>query len=375
MLISKRDALIWFRFFAELQQQGEELSPRQTEIAYSGLFQLESAVEHRFSQLESEIPGLKSLNGRTKYVGDFSRFPKGCVSCLCGTGLGAIRKTNKCDAACPFCYDYGVLDEIPPIGEGMWEIGGTKFREEDIDLLLSAGNKPSGVAYVYLEPFMEIEKYYSMISRLAKAGVYQHLYTNGIHATEDQLKALGDAGLNELRINLGASLCSDRVINNIRAAKKYIPMVGIETPMTREFYAAFAKKKAAVLDAGPDFINLAELHLNPNNVQNYLGESMYMYRHGYLSPVFSRELSLRLMKDAAQEGWPVLVHDCSNRTKFARDLNQCAKEGGWFGRSTYGSEFDGIPFEALLPALEDESLPFLSEEPLPKGYNPEDIVI
>ena len=69
------------------------------------------------------------------------------------------------------------------------------------------------------------------------------------------------------------------------------------------------------------------------------------------------------------------MQDCSNRTKFARDLNQCAMEGGWFGRSTYGSEFDGIPFEALLPALEDESLPFLSEEPLPKGYNPEDIVI
>ncbi|MBR5986389.1 MAG: radical SAM protein, partial [Clostridia bacterium] len=172
MLISKMDALIWFRFFAELQQQGEELSPRQTELAYSVLYQLESAVEHRFSLLENEISGLKTLNGRTKYVGDPARFPKGCVSCLCGTGLGAIRKTNKCDAACPFCYDYGVLDEIPPIGEGMWEIGGTKYREEDIDLLLSAGNTPSGVAYVYLEPFMEIEKYYSMIAKLAKAGVY-----------------------------------------------------------------------------------------------------------------------------------------------------------------------------------------------------------
>ncbi|MCR4620515.1 MAG: radical SAM protein [Clostridiales bacterium] len=375
MLISKRDALNWFSFFAEMQQQGEELSPRQTEIAYSGLYQLECAVERKFSLQEAEIPGLKSLDGRTKYVGDFARFPKGCIGCLCGTGLGAIRKTNKCDASCRFCYDFGVLDQIPPIGEGMWEIGGTRFREDDVDLLLSICNRPSGVAYVYLEPFMEIEKYYSMIARFAKAGIYQHLYTNGIHATEAQLKALGDAGLNELRFNLGASGCSDKVINLMRDAKKYIPMVGIETPMTREFFAAFEKKKAAILGAGPDFLNLAELHLNPNNLANYLGESMYMYRHGYLSPIFSRELSLKLMKTAAIEGWGTLVHDCSNRTKFARDLNQSAKEGGWFGRSTYGSEFDSIPFEALLPALEDEALPFVAEEPLPKGYRPEDIVI
>ena len=66
-------------------------------------------------------------------------------------------KTNKCDAKCRFCYDYGVLDQIPPIGEGMWEIGGTYLREEDIELLLTMGNTPTGIAYVYLEPFMQVK--------------------------------------------------------------------------------------------------------------------------------------------------------------------------------------------------------------------------
>ena len=97
----------------------------------------------------------------------------------------------------------------------MWEIGGTKFYDKDIDLLLSIHKKPTGVAYVYLEPFMEIEKYYEVIKKFSAAGIHQHLYTNGTLASEETLKALAEAGLNEIRFNLGASNCSDKVIENI----------------------------------------------------------------------------------------------------------------------------------------------------------------
>jgi len=370
--ISKKDALMWFEFFASLDEECA-LMPRQTEIAYATLAQIEAAVEKEHAELLSAIPGLKTLRDRTYYVGDEKHFPKGCISCLCGTGLSAVRKTNKCNACCRFCYDFGVLDQIPPIGEGMWEIGGTKFREEDIDLLLSIHKAPSGIAYVYLEPFMEIEKYYSIIRRFADRGIYQHMYTNGISCTEAQLEALGKAGLNELRFNIGASNCSDRVLKNIALAKKYIPMVGIETPMTRELFPVFMRKKVAVLATGLDFINFAELHLNCNNIGNYLDENMYMYRHGYVSPISSRLLTLEVMRIAATEKWDIVVHDCSNRTKFARDLNLRAKEGGWFGQSSYGSEFDRIPFEVFLPVLSDDSFEFIEEEELPEGYRPGDI--
>ena len=87
----------------------------------------------------------------------------------------------------------------------MWEIGGSKFREEDIELLLSMGNRPTGISYVYLEPFMEIEKYYGIIKKFRAAGIHQHMYTNGLLANEENLKALAEAGLDELRFNLGAT--------------------------------------------------------------------------------------------------------------------------------------------------------------------------
>ena len=100
MKISKKDALTWFEFFALLPE--EELMPRQQEIAYATFAQIEAAVERRNARLMSEIPNLKTLENRTYYVGSDGKFPQGCRSCLLGTGLSAIRKTNKCNLACKF---------------------------------------------------------------------------------------------------------------------------------------------------------------------------------------------------------------------------------------------------------------------------------
>ena len=373
MKISKKDALLWFEFFSMLPED-EELMAKQQEIVYATFAQIEAAVERRNNILMSEIKGLKSLENRTYCVGDESKFSKGCRSCLLGTGLSAIRKTNKCNLKCKFCYNYGELDNIPPVGEGMWEIGGTKFYEKDIDLLLSIYPKPTGVSYVYLEPFMEIEEYYSVIKKFSDANIHQHLYTNGLLATEESLKALGQAGLDEIRFNLAASNCSDKVIENIAIAKKYIKSVGIESPMTPEFFTSFLNKKQAILEAKPDFINCAELHLNENNIGNYYGENMYISRHGYISPIWSRELTLKLMKIADEEKWDLVVHDCSNYTKFTRGLNLGSKEGKWFGSSNYGCEFSRIPYEVFLPILRDDSFKFLSEEELPDGYKPGEMI-
>lgn len=376
MKISKKDALMWFRFFASLPED-QPLGCRQQEIALAVFSQIELAVEKMQQDLLAEIPGLKQVGSepRSLFVGPEDKFPQGCRSCLLGSGLSAIRKTNKCNANCPFCYDYGVLNQIPPIGEGLWEIGGTRFREEDLPALFTLQKKPTGVAYVYLEPFMEIEKYYSVIRCFHEAGIWQHMYTNGLNATEENLKALGEAGLDELRFNLGASRCSDKVIDAMAIAAKYIPSVGIETPMTPEFYELFNQKKEKILASGIRFMNCAELHLNENNLVNYEGGNMYFYRMGYMSPVFSRLLTLKLMKTASEEQWPIVVHDCSNRTKFMRDLNLKAKEGGWFGASGYTCEFTQIPYEAFLPILEDPDFTFIEEEPLPVGYRPGDIVL
>ena len=69
MKISKKDALMWFRFFAELPDD-EELMPHQQEIALAALAQIETAVNKRREALAARIDGLQSLSGRTYFVGE-----------------------------------------------------------------------------------------------------------------------------------------------------------------------------------------------------------------------------------------------------------------------------------------------------------------
>lgn len=129
MKISKADALTWFNFFAELPED-EEILTHQQELVYATFAQIEAKVNHTNHVLMSGIKNLKTLQNRTYFVGDERKFPRGCRSCLLGTGLSAVRKTNKCNLNCKFCYDYGVIDSIPPIDPGPagggW-VGGAPF--------------------------------------------------------------------------------------------------------------------------------------------------------------------------------------------------------------------------------------------------------
>lgn len=363
MKISKKEALQWFEYLITLNED-EQNNPVFMDIVFSTLSQIELAERSKIKRLISNIKDIKSLSGQTLYVGDDQKFPKGCASCLLKDGLSPIRKTNKCNANCKFCYYYGEIDNQTPVPEAMWDIGGTLYYEDDIDLILSNYGSPSSVAYVYLEPFIEIEKYFSIIRKLNARNIHQHLYTNGILANETNLRMLGEAGLDELRFNVGATNCSDKVIENIRIAKKYIKYVGIETPMTPDFFDAFCNKKRSILNTKLDFINCAELHLNKSNIANYLGENMYMNRQGYISPIWSRELTLKFMKMASDESWDLVVHDCSNDTKFARNMHQCASQGCKFGNNSYCSEFETIPLECFIPISSDNSFHFMEEEEL-----------
>lgn len=367
MKISKKEALEWFSYFSSLSGDKTEVYKRFSPIIDSTIRQIELSVNKRHQDLKNDIKDLKNLKGRTFFVGDQQKFPKGCVSCLFGDGLGGVRKTHQCNLLCKFCYYHDNIDTQEPIPDGMWEIGDTLYYEEDIDLLLSIQKKPSGVAYVYLEPFLEIEKYYGIIKKLSDAKIYQHMYTNGSLCTRENLKKLGEAGLNELRFNLGAVKCSDKVIENMAIAKEYIPMVGIETPMTPEFYEEFQNKKDKILATGIDFINCAELHFGEDNINNYVGEKMYMARRGYISPLWSREITFKMMKNSCDENWNVVVHDCSNHTKYARELNKNTKQGQPFGSTTYVSEFDRFLPHLFLATLEDNDFNFIEENELPEN--------
>jgi pyruvate formate-lyase activating enzyme-like uncharacterized protein len=363
MKISKQEALEWFEYLADVPVDAKEVFEEYEDIIRSTTRQIEKTYMKEIADIQSKIDGLKDMKGRTYYVGKEEKFPPGCISCLFGDGLGGIRKTHTCNLTCEFCYYHDSLDSVDPIPQDMWDIGDELYEPEDIDLLLSIHKKPSGIAYVYLEPFMEIEKYYPIVKKFAKAGVHQHMYTNGTLCTEENLKELANAGLDEIRFNLNASDTSDQVIEAMRIARKYFKWVGIETPMTPKFYDDFMAKKDEILSIGLDFMNCAELHLGTDNLNNYMGENFYTFRNGYLSPLWSRKVTLKFMETAIKENWDMLIHDCSNHTKYAREINKM-KNSGQFGAHTYVSEFDRPLISAFLPILRDENFKFIESTPL-----------
>ena len=55
MKISKKDALMWFRFFAELPED-EPLMPHQQELAWAVISQIETAVDARRTAKQSVRP-------------------------------------------------------------------------------------------------------------------------------------------------------------------------------------------------------------------------------------------------------------------------------------------------------------------------------
>ena len=95
MKISKKDALLWFSFFAQLDEE-EELLPKQMELVYATFAQIEDAIDARNEKLMAEIKGLKSIGGRTYFVGPEEKFAKGCRSCMTGTGLTMASWRTAC---------------------------------------------------------------------------------------------------------------------------------------------------------------------------------------------------------------------------------------------------------------------------------------
>ena len=75
MKISKKDALMWFRFFAELPED-EPLMPHQQELAWAVISQIETAVDARHKELMAQIPDLHTLGGRRTSSAIQRNFPR-----------------------------------------------------------------------------------------------------------------------------------------------------------------------------------------------------------------------------------------------------------------------------------------------------------
>ncbi len=134
------------------------------------------------------------------------------------------------------------------------------------------------------------------------------LYTNGSLVTSDILKQLRDAGLDEIRFDIGAINYSTA---KAALAVGIIPNVTVEIPAVPEKLELMQERLIEMNDLGINFLNLHQLRLTTYNFPK-LKQRDYTYVHGERITVLESELTaLQLIRHGLEQNLELGINYCS----------------------------------------------------------------
>ncbi|HPR33118.1 MAG TPA: radical SAM protein [Prolixibacteraceae bacterium] len=259
---------------------------------------LEEKRNELFRELE---PVLNWAFKRTKpYLGSLS---PGCR--ICGEGdWSCLFVTGKCNASCFYCPARQDDDGIPQTQKLLFDT-----PEKYAAYIRHFGVR--GVSFSGGEPFLYFERtlaYLKAVRKLCDPSVYCWMYTNGILVSDEKLKQLADAGLNEIRFDLGAVNYQTRVLNQ---AARFIPNVTVEIPAVPGDSARLKEILPRLCDLGVSRLNLHLLRLTQHNAEKLLQHN-YTYLH-YEQPVVAESelTALEIMQFVCEQKLPIGVNYCS----------------------------------------------------------------
>jgi uncharacterized protein len=253
---------------------------------------------------------------------DISQLSPGCE--LCARGKWSCLFINgKCNANCFYCPSS--QDEI-----GIPQSNGIDFPSAKawVDYIRKFNFK--GLSLSGGEPFLTFDRSLEYL-KAAKSEfndeVYFWIYTNGILVTEDKLKQLSDAGLDEIRFDIGATNYS---LKNVKKAIGIIPTVTVEIPAVPEKFERLKEKIREMQEIGVNYLNLHQLRMTQYNLPKF-AERQYVLSHGEKVTVPQSELTaLRLLLYARENKINLPINYCSfafkNRYQHAAGRYRIAKE-------------------------------------------------
>ncbi len=255
-----------------------------------------AAAEQRRSLL-SALEGQIHLRakGTKPHFGPLS---PGCE--LCVQGLWSCLFVNgKCNCRCFYCPAEQNSVDIPmtnrisfPDPSGYVEYL-EKFGYRGVGL---SGGEP-------LLTFATTLSYAAAVKKRFGARVFVWLYTNGTLIDVEKLAQLADAGVDEIRFDIGATGYD---LSKAGLAVGRVATVSVEIPAVPEDVDVLKKVISAMQDKGIDHLNLHQLRVTPYNAGKLL-ERGYSFVPGEKVTVLESELAaLDLMLFSAQcVGLPV----------------------------------------------------------------------
>ncbi|MBW2476769.1 MAG: radical SAM protein [Deltaproteobacteria bacterium] len=177
------------------------------------------------------------------------------------------------------------------------------------------------------------------------------MYTNGTRIDREMLLRLVDAGLDELRFDIGAV---NYGLDKARLAVGIVPTVTVEIPAVPEDRQQLMLAMVEMADAGINYLNLHQLRLTPYNSSRFAGRP-YTYLHGEKVTVLESELlALEMIHYSYQKNLGLPVNYCSFVYKNRYQRAAARRRSGLLMRK---------PYEALTSAGYLRTLALSGPEP------------
>ncbi|OQX23335.1 MAG: hypothetical protein BWK80_26540 [Desulfobacteraceae bacterium IS3] len=283
-----------------------ECNRREYAEKYDSLKWLSENEARNASELRKEI--LSYLETRARFgskhsKSDCSKLSHGCE--ICGQGDWSCLFINgKCNCRCFYCPAEQNEIDLPATN-------GLKFAKPNdyIDYIDKFGFR--GVSISGGEPLLTFDKTLTFVSAVKRKfgdKIYLWLYTNGTLARKDMLSKLRDAGLDEIRFDIGATHYN---LKKAETAVGVIKNVTVEIPAVPEDYEQMKLKLSEMRDIGINYLNLHQLRLTPHNYRN-IAKRNYTFLHGEKVTVLESELTaLNLLKYSLENNIGLPVNYCS----------------------------------------------------------------
>jgi pyruvate formate-lyase activating enzyme-like uncharacterized protein len=251
---------------------------------------------------------LQWLQGKTEFgcLGtklDCRNLSPGCRSCVEGM-WSCLFINGRCNCACFYCPS-------PQEETGSPQTNGIPFNSavDYAEYLAKLGF--TGASLSGGEPLLTLDRtleYLTAVRKRCGDGIHIWLYTNGALLNPEICKRLRDAGLDEIRFDIGAVRYN---LKKVKVAVGTIPVVTVEIPAVPEDFNPMKDKLVEMADAGVNHLNLHQLRLTPHNFGKLVGRG-YTFIHGEKVTVLESELAaLRLVRHAVENGISLPVNYCS----------------------------------------------------------------
>ena len=286
---------------------------------------------------------------------DCRRLSPGCRSCADG-GWSCLFINGRCNASCFYCPASQDETDGP-------QSNGIPFTTPEDYAEYVALFGFTGVSISGGEPLLTLDRtlaYLAAVRRRCGDAVHLWMYTNGTLLTREIVGRLHDAGLDEIRFDIGAT---NYDLTRLRLAVGVIPTVTVEIPAVPEEEVLMRAKLVEMAAAGVRHLNLHQMRLTPHNFRHLAGRD-YTFMHGEKVTVLESELTaLRLVRYSLEQGIDLPVNYCSYPYKRRFQHAAARRRGVRFIMS--GDE--SITEAGYVRAVGDGSVRYFEAVTLPAG--------